>query len=49
MQGFQMFTTTDDGWGGFASEYMLALRDEFPKTVLWTWGIERRGIVPLPT
>lgn len=47
MQGIQIFTTTDDGWGGFASEYVLALREEYPKTELWTWGIERGEKVPM--
>ncbi|KAF8473573.1 tubulin domain-containing protein [Kalaharituber pfeilii] len=47
MQGIQIFTTTDDGWGGFASEYVIALRDEYPKTELWTWGIERSERVPI--
>jgi len=41
MQGIQLITTIDDGWGGFASEYMDHLRDEFPKTTIWTWAIER--------
>ena len=47
MQGIQIFTTTDDGWGGFASEYVLALKDEYPKTELWMWGIERGEKVPM--
>ncbi|KAF8417116.1 tubulin domain-containing protein [Tirmania nivea] len=47
MQGIQIFTTTDDGWGGFASEYALALRDEYPKTELWTWSFERGEKVPM--
>ena len=41
LQGVQIFTTTDEGWGGFASEYALSLKDEYPKTELLTWGIER--------
>ncbi|KAI5788956.1 tubulin domain-containing protein [Peziza echinospora] len=46
MQGIQLITTTDDGWGGFASSYLAALRDEFPKTEIWTWGIQRGEKVP---
>ena len=42
-----MYTTTDEGWGGFASEYALSLNDEYPKTELWTWGIERGGKVAI--
>ncbi|KFA65378.1 hypothetical protein S40285_00415 [Stachybotrys chlorohalonatus IBT 40285] len=40
MQGMQVFTTTDDAWGGFASSYIEALRDEYPKSCLWVWGLQ---------
>lgn len=40
MQGIQVFTSLDDGWGGFASSYMEALRDEFPKSCIWVWGLQ---------
>ncbi|RMZ85090.1 hypothetical protein DV738_g106, partial [Chaetothyriales sp. CBS 135597] len=40
MQGFQIFTATDDAWGGFSAKYTEVLRDEYPKTSIWTWGIE---------
>ncbi|KHO00871.1 Tubulin FtsZ [Metarhizium album ARSEF 1941] len=40
MQGIQAFTTIDDAWGGFASSYLEALRDEYPKTCIWVWGIQ---------
>jgi hypothetical protein len=40
MQGIQVFTTTDDAWGGFASSYIEALRDEYPKTCIWVWGMQ---------
>lgn len=40
MQGLQVFTTIDDAWGGFASSYLEALRDEYPKTCIWTWGLQ---------
>ncbi|KAH6890309.1 tubulin domain-containing protein [Thelonectria olida] len=39
MQGIQVFTTTDDAWGGFAASYIEALRDEYPKTCIWVWGL----------
>ncbi|PWI64086.1 hypothetical protein PCL_12682 [Purpureocillium lilacinum] len=39
MQGIQVFTTLDDAWGGFASSYLEALRDEYPKTCIWVWGL----------
>ncbi|KAF5673085.1 DML1-like protein [Fusarium heterosporum] len=40
MQGIQVFTTIDDAWGGFASSYLESLRDDFPKTTIWTWGLQ---------
>jgi hypothetical protein len=49
MQGFQIFTGVDDAWGGFASRYVDSLRDEYGKTSMWTWGIERTAPVPLQT
>jgi hypothetical protein len=33
-------TTFDDAWGGFASDYLERLRDEYGKTVIWVWGLE---------
>ncbi|KAF4984378.1 hypothetical protein FZEAL_422 [Fusarium zealandicum] len=40
MQGIQVFTTIDDAWGGFASSYLESLRDEFPKSCIWVWGLQ---------
>ncbi|KAL7940910.1 tubulin nucleotide-binding domain-like protein [Trichoderma barbatum] len=40
MQGVQVYTTLDDAWGGFASSYLEALRDEHPKTCIWVWGLQ---------
>ncbi|KAH7127715.1 tubulin domain-containing protein [Dactylonectria macrodidyma] len=40
MQGIQVFTSIDDAWGGFASSYIEALRDEYPKTCIWVWGLQ---------
>ncbi|KYK54588.1 Tubulin FtsZ [Drechmeria coniospora] len=40
MQGVQVFTTLDDAWGGFASSYLEELRDEYPKSCLWVWGLQ---------
>lgn len=40
MQGIQVFTTIDDAWGGFASSYLEALRDEYPKQCIWVWGLQ---------
>ncbi|KAK7417417.1 mtDNA inheritance, partitioning of the mitochondrial organelle [Neonectria magnoliae] len=40
MQGIQVFTSIDDAWGGFASSYIESLRDEYPKTCIWVWGLQ---------
>lgn len=39
LQGIQALTSTDDAWAGFAASYVEALRDEFPKTCIWVWGL----------
>lgn len=41
MQGLQVLTTVDDAWGGFAASYLNNLRDEYPKTTIWAWALER--------
>lgn len=40
LQGLQLLTSTDDAWGGFASKYVEALRDELGKKSIWVWGAE---------
>jgi hypothetical protein len=40
MQGIQVFASFDDAWGGFASEYLERLRDEYGKTDIWVWGLQ---------
>ncbi|PGH37018.1 hypothetical protein GX50_00001 [[Emmonsia] crescens] len=40
MQGIQIFSGTDDAWGGFAARYVDRLRDEFGKKGIWFWGLE---------
>ncbi|KAK5988760.1 Protein DML1 [Cladobotryum mycophilum] len=44
MQGIQIFTSLDDAWGGFASSYIEALRDEHPKSCIWVWGLQTPAI-----
>ena len=42
---------SDSSWAGFGSEYIEAIRGEYPKSTIWTWGIEsdkvRYSKVPL--
>ena len=40
LQGIQVWTGSDDAWGGFASRYAERIRDEYGKLALWAWGIE---------
>ena len=40
LAGLQIFSSTDDAWGGFSSKYTDVLRDEFGKTSTWFWGLE---------
>ncbi|PGH28217.1 hypothetical protein AJ80_00107 [Polytolypa hystricis UAMH7299] len=40
LQGIQIFSGTDDAWGGFAARYIDRLRDEFGKKSIWFWGLE---------
>lgn len=40
LRALQIFMSADDAWGGFASEYIDRLRDEFEKKSIWVWAIE---------
>lgn len=40
LQGLQVFSGTDNAWGGFSASYLDNLRDEFGKTSIWVWGLE---------
>jgi hypothetical protein len=40
LQGLQVFSGTDNAWGGFSASYLENLRDEFGKTSIWVWGLE---------
>ena len=40
LQGIQVLTGADDAWGGFATQYVDSLRDEYGKSSIWTWAIE---------
>lgn len=40
IRALQLFTSSDDAWGGFTSKYVDRLRDEFGKKSIWVWAIE---------
>ncbi|KAE8351286.1 tubulin domain-containing protein [Aspergillus coremiiformis] len=40
LRAIQLFTGSDDAWGGFSARYIDRLRDEFGKKSIWVWAIE---------
>lgn len=40
LQGIQIFSGTDDAWGGFASKYVERLADELGKGCRWVFGLQ---------
>ncbi|KAM5447868.1 mtDNA inheritance, partitioning of the mitochondrial organelle [Microsporum audouinii] len=39
LKGIQIFSGTDDAWGGFAASYVDRLKDEYGGKSIWTWAI----------
>ncbi|KAJ5682858.1 hypothetical protein N7462_006023 [Penicillium macrosclerotiorum] len=40
LRAVQLFTGSDDAWGGFAARYIDRLRDEYGKKSIWVWALE---------
>ena len=40
LRAIQLFTTSDDAWGGFTARYIDRLRDEYGKKSVWVWAME---------
>lgn len=44
LQGINVFSEIDSGWGGFANEYIINVRDEFfnnsSKYNIWSYGVQ---------
>lgn len=40
LQGIQVFTSTDDAWGGFTSRYLERISDELGKGCRWVFGLQ---------
>lgn len=38
LQGFNLITDMDSGWGGFATAILQELRNELPKKCIFNWG-----------
>ena len=38
LQGFNVVTDIDSGWGGFTASMLESIRDELPKKAIFTWG-----------
>lgn len=41
LQGFNLITDMDSGWGGFSSSMLVELRNELPKASVFTWGFNQ--------
>ncbi|KAE8150875.1 tubulin domain-containing protein [Aspergillus avenaceus] len=46
LRAIQLFTSSDDAWGGFTAKYIDRLRDEYGKKAIWVWAIEGGSKVP---
>ncbi|OKL56068.1 Protein dml1 [Talaromyces atroroseus] len=46
LRALQLFTSSDDAWGGFASRYVDRIRDEYGKTAIWVWALEDGARLP---
>jgi hypothetical protein len=46
LQGFQVILDSHSAWTGFSAEYISAIRAEYPKSSIWTWGIESNSVTP---
>jgi hypothetical protein len=40
MRAIQLFSTSDDAWGGFTARYIDRIRDEYGKKSVWVWAME---------
>lgn len=40
LQGIQIFSTTDDAWGGFTSKYLERIADDLGKGCRWVFGLQ---------
>ncbi|KAJ5746983.1 uncharacterized protein N7511_008679 [Penicillium nucicola] len=40
LRALQLFSGSDDAWGGFAARYVERLKDEYGKKSIWVWAIE---------
>lgn len=47
LQGFNIITELDNGWGGFASSMLLELKDELPKVSYYTYGWNQDDVCSL--
>lgn len=41
LQGFQLMTDVQDGFGGLSAGFLELLRDDFPKTTMTTFGLKK--------
>ncbi|CAR22810.1 Dml1p [Lachancea thermotolerans CBS 6340] len=47
LQGINLLSEIDNGWGGFSSSMLSNIRDELPKTDVMTWGFNQDDALSL--
>lgn len=47
LQGINLLTELENGWGGFSSCLLEDLRDDLPKTDILTWGFQHDDVLTL--
>jgi hypothetical protein len=46
LQGLQIFSSTDDAWGGFTARYLERISDELGKGTRWVFGLKNGSPAP---
>jgi hypothetical protein len=48
LQGLQILTSVEGGWGGFTAKYMERFQDEMGKAATWVWALgEGQDLTPV--
>jgi hypothetical protein len=47
LQGFSILADVDNAWGGFASEFVEKVEDEYPRIPRWIWGCHQHVRPPV--
>lgn len=49
LQGFNIITDMDSGWGGFSASMLIEIRNELPKSSVFTWGFNEDDPLTIQT